>query len=58
MQSQIVTTIYYQNVLYFFITGKTHLLEHFEVRHNPDILKSGVMQLRGIENEETKISTA
>ena len=53
-----MTTTHYHNVLYFFITAKTHLLEHSEIRHNPDILKSRVMQQREIENEETKISSS
>lgn len=53
-----MTTTHYHNVLYFFITAKTHLLEHSEIRHNPDILKYGALQQREIENEETKTSSS
>lgn len=55
IQSQILTTTYYHNALYF-ITGKLHVFELFEIRHNPDSLKCGIMQIRKIENEHTKIS--
>lgn len=55
IQSQILTTTYYHNALHF-ITGKLHVLELFEIRHNPDSLKCGIMRLRRIENEHTKMS--
>lgn len=44
--------------MYFFSTGKVHLLQLPGIRHNPGILKSGIIQLKGTEYKEIKTSSA